>query len=396
MIKKLINIYKTKKEVFNYLLFGVLTTIINLVTYYLLTTFVFDISKELELQIANIISWIIAVLVAYITNRKYVFESKNKNKIKELKNFFASRMVTLFEDMLIMYLGVSILKINDKIIKIISQIIVIISNYILSKLFVFKKEKLKNKETIKITKETTKDTLYIIIPAYNEEENIANVVKEWHNVVNTINKESKLVIIDDGSKDNTYNKLLKLKKKYSQLEVITKQNGGHGATVLYGYKYALNQKADYIFQTDSDGQTIATEFWQFWNERKNYNAIIGSRKQRQDGMSRIFVTKVLKMVLFCVFHTKVEDANTPFRLIEKNILKECIKDIPNDFNLSNVLLSILLIRKDQEKVKFIPITFRPRQGGINSINFKKIIKIGLEAVKDFRQIKKSLNTHENK
>lgn len=140
MIKKIIEIYKSKKEVINYLIFGVLTTVINLVAYYLLSTFLLDIQKEIELQIANIISWIVSVLFAYVTNRKYVFESKNKNKVKEVKKFFASRLLTLFEDMLIMYLGVSILKINDKIIKILSQIIVIVSNYILSKLFVFKKE----------------------------------------------------------------------------------------------------------------------------------------------------------------------------------------------------------------------------------------------------------------
>lgn len=143
MIKKIINIYKSKKEVINYLIFGVLTTLISLISYYLLTTFLLDTQKELELQLANIISWIISVLFAYVTNRKYVFESKNKNKLKEIRNFFTSRLLTLFEDMIIMYLGVSILKVNDKIIKILSQIIVIVSNYILSKLFVFKKEQKK-------------------------------------------------------------------------------------------------------------------------------------------------------------------------------------------------------------------------------------------------------------
>ena len=140
-----------------------------------------------------------------------------------------------------------------------------------------------------------KDKVLFVIPAYNEEENIEDVVMEWHNVVKKINKESRLVVIDDGSRDNTYNKLLGLKEKYNQLDVITKENGGHGATVLYGYNYAIESGADYIFQTDSDGQTISDEFWQFWNVRRKYNAIIGSRKGRQDGISRIFVTKVLKV-----------------------------------------------------------------------------------------------------
>ena len=126
------------------------------------------------------------------------------------------------------------------------------------------------------------DNLYIVIPAYNEEMNIEDVAREWHEVVAKIGGSSKLVIIDDGSKDNTYQKLCDLKAELPYLEPITKPNGGHGATVLYGYKYAIDNKADYIFQTDSDGQTIPDEFWPFWEDRKNHAAIIGHRNQRQD------------------------------------------------------------------------------------------------------------------
>lgn len=245
-------------------------------------------------------------------------------------------------------------------------------------------------------KKNSKDKLYIVIPAYNEEENIDDVVNEWHEVVEKINEESKLVIIDDGSRDNTYKKLLKLKKKYPQLDPITKKNGGHGATVLYGYDYAIKNNADYIFQTDSDGQTIADEFWQFWEQREDYDAIIGSRKKRQDGISRIVVTKVLKLVLFCIFHSEVEDANTPFRLIKKDVLEECCLKIPENFNLSNVLLTVLLVKRNKKRVNFIPITFRPRQGGVNSINLKKIVKIGVQAIKDFSQIKRTLKEQDEK
>lgn len=233
----------------------------------------------------------------------------------------------------------------------------------------------------------SKDNLYIIIPAYNEEENIEEVVKDWIGVVDKIGNSSKLVIVNDGSKDNTEKKLLSLKKKHANLEVITKENSGHGGTVLFGYNYVLKKNANYIFQTDSDGQTIADEFWPFWEQRKDYAVIIGSRKNREDGASRVFVTKVLKFILFLIFHVKVEDANTPFRLMSKKVLKKYIKSVPDNFNLSNVLLSVLFVY-NKEKIKFIPITFRPRQGGVNSINMKKISKIGIQAVKDFRKIKK--------
>lgn len=138
MIKK---IYLKYKEIINYLIFGVLTTIVSLLTYYLLVLTILNPNNPIELQIANIISWITCVTFAYITNRKYVFDSKNKNILKEITKFYSSRLTTLFLDMIIMFIFVTKLHFNDKIIKIIVQIVIIILNYILSKLLVFKKDK---------------------------------------------------------------------------------------------------------------------------------------------------------------------------------------------------------------------------------------------------------------
>lgn len=233
------------------------------------------------------------------------------------------------------------------------------------------------------------DSLYIVMPAYNEEANIEEVVREWHPIVEKTGPSSKLVIVNDGSKDKTYDKLLELAKEYPQLVPITKPNSGHGATVLYAYNYAVDNKADYIFQTDSDGQTRPQEFWPFWDDRKIYSAIIGHRNHREDGFSRKVVTKVLKLVIRLCFKVSITDANTPFRLMPRKTLETYLPKIPKDFNLSNVMLSVLLV-KNKENVKFVPITFRPRQGGVNSINLKRIFKIGWQAVKDFRQIAKTI------
>lgn len=138
MIKEL---YLKYKEIINYLIFGVLTTIVSLLTYYLLVFTILDPNNAIELQIANIISWITCVTFAYITNRKYVFNSKDKNITKEIIKFYSSRLTTLFLDMTIMFIFVTKLELNDKIIKIIVQVLIIILNYILSKLLVFKKNK---------------------------------------------------------------------------------------------------------------------------------------------------------------------------------------------------------------------------------------------------------------
>ena len=130
-------LYKKYKEIINYLIVGVLTTMVSLGTYYISVITFLNPNNPLQLQIANVISWIAAVSFAYVTNRKFVFESRNSNILKELATFVGARVATLLMDMFCMFLMVTCLGINDKIAKIIVQVIVTVANYIFSKLWVF-------------------------------------------------------------------------------------------------------------------------------------------------------------------------------------------------------------------------------------------------------------------
>lgn len=126
------SIYKKYEEVINYLIFGVLTTVVSIVSY-----FVFAKLFNINYLVSNIISFILSVLFAFVTNKLYVFKSKNK-VMKELVSFFSSRIFTFFIDMIMMYILVSVLKFDDMISKLITQFVVIVLNYVLSKLFVFR------------------------------------------------------------------------------------------------------------------------------------------------------------------------------------------------------------------------------------------------------------------
>ena len=231
----------------------------------------------------------------------------------------------------------------------------------------------------------------VVIPAYNEAENIGRTIDQWYPVVERHNDEgkSRLVILNDGSKDNTYELLQKCAATKPLLVPIDKPNGGQGPTVLYGYRYAIRQKADYIFQTDSDGQTNPDEFEPFWNQRGRYDAIIGTRSVRGDGKSRKFVENVVCFLLRIFFGVKVSDANAPYRLMKRELVAKYIDKLPEDFNIPNIMFTTYFVHY-KEKVKFINITFKPRQGGTNSINVRKIVKIGWKAVKDFYKLKKEL------
>ena len=142
MIKKIKKLYNKYKEIVNYLIIGVLTTVVSLVSFYLIRIFVFTSDSQIDIQLANVISWVLAVLFAFVTNKKYVFESKSTGyqKFLEMIKFYVSRLTTLGIEMFVMWLLTSPLKVDDMISKIIVQFIIVILNYVFSKLFVFKKK----------------------------------------------------------------------------------------------------------------------------------------------------------------------------------------------------------------------------------------------------------------
>ncbi len=235
------------------------------------------------------------------------------------------------------------------------------------------------------------DILYIVIPAYNEAENIAACVNGWYPIAERFGGEgSRLVVVDDGSKDQTLSILNDLAKDRPLLVPLTKENGGHGSAVLHGYRYAIESGADFIFQTDSDGQTNPNEFEAFWEERNRYDALIGSRAKRGDGAARAFVEKVACLLLRVYFGVKVPDANAPFRLMRTETVKQYIGRLPKDFNIPNIMFTAYFAH-DRVKLKFIPISFRPRQRGTNSINVKRIVKIGWRSMRDFGKLRKEMN-----
>lgn len=128
------NLSSKLQEIVNYLFFGVCTTLVSIVSYFILRL-VID-----NYMICTVLSWILAVLFAYVTNRIYVFKSKEDNKLKEFVSFISSRILTLLLELGLMFVLVDIMSLSDRISKIGVQVIVIVANYVLSKLIVFKRK----------------------------------------------------------------------------------------------------------------------------------------------------------------------------------------------------------------------------------------------------------------
>ena len=131
--------YKKYKEALLYLFFGVLTTLISIGVFWVFTALI-----PLDELVANIISWIIAVLFAYVTNRIWVFNSHCETKgafAREVLSFYGGRVFTLLVEEGLLFVFIKLLDLNAMAVKIIAQVVIIVLNYIISKLFVFRKKK---------------------------------------------------------------------------------------------------------------------------------------------------------------------------------------------------------------------------------------------------------------
>ena len=129
--------------------------------------------------------------------------------------------------------------------------------------------------------------LSIIIPVYNEADIIQTVIKDWMDVLEKLSIEYEIIAYNDGSTDDSLNKLKQFSDNNSCLRVIDKSNTGHGPTILRGYKESNSR---WIFQIDSDNEIKANNFHKFWLDRLNYDFIIGHRENRESPFTRKLVS----------------------------------------------------------------------------------------------------------
>lgn len=233
------------------------------------------------------------------------------------------------------------------------------------------------------------DTLYIVMPAYNEEENIASVVEKWYPLLGGKSERSRLVIADSGSTDRTHAILTELSGSRPQLVVLGDIGKEHGPKVLALYRYAIKAGADYVFQTDSDDQTDPRDFGKFWKRRRAYDAVIGYRRVRGDGKARAFVETVVCRLLRLFFGIRVPDANAPFRLMRTSLLAKYIGRMPVDYELPNIMFTTFFVYYG-EKVAFQEVSFGARHGGTSWVNVPRIVRTGCAAMQDFARFKKEM------
>lgn len=212
--------------------------------------------------------------------------------------------------------------------------------------------------------------LGIVIPIYNEAQAIGAVLHEWLPAWRAVGAPFRLWVVDDGSTDQTPDRLRSLAADIPELTVIRQSNAGHGPACLRGYREALAAGCDWVFQIDSDGQCDPRYWGACWNARAAGEPVFGWRRAREDGRIRQAVSFALAAFVAVAARTRVKDPNVPYRLIPRDPLARVIGRVPPGAALANVVLSVLIAKSCS--IRWIPIGFRDRWHGSSKHNFRRL------------------------
>ncbi len=218
--------------------------------------------------------------------------------------------------------------------------------------------------------------LILVMPVYNEADCIAGVVEKWRDTFDELNINAELLVLNDGSKDDTA-RVLEQFADDPRVTVVNKANSGHGPTILMGYREAV-ARADWVFQVDSDDEMQPDAFAAFWEQRERYDAIFGVRWHREQDAGRQVLSAGSRVVVRLLFGRGVRDVNVPYRLMRANKLAPIVAAIPDDTFAPNLLISGVFGRNTR-RVTNRNVPHENRKTGVVSLHSSKLWKIALRS-----------------
>ncbi|MEC7367060.1 MAG: glycosyltransferase family 2 protein [Actinomycetota bacterium] len=223
----------------------------------------------------------------------------------------------------------------------------------------------------------------VVIPVFNEEKLIGECINEWLNVLDSVNLNYEILIIDDGSSDATIS-IVERYRDNQNIQLIIKQNEGHGPTILAGYKRAVGI-AEWVFQADSDNEISPNQFSALWSRRQGQDAVIAWRQGRDQTTVRRLVTFFARVTTKVLFRCHLRDVNIPFRLFRSETLTILLEKIPSDTFAPNIALSGALSLMNFQ-VEECPVVFNERIVGESSLSNLGAVRKGGRALLELIKI----------
>lgn len=234
--------------------------------------------------------------------------------------------------------------------------------------------------------------LSIVMPAYNEEECVELVVRQWTDMLDRQFPvdNTRLIVINDGSRDKTGAILDSIKERYPKLMVVHQPNGGHGNAVVNGYRQAVALDSEYVFQTDSDDQFVTDDFTKLWAKRDQSPFVLGYREVRHDDTMRLLITRILRSSIALIYGTYIKDSNIPFRLIRGSFLKKLLAQLPTPTPFAPNIFLAVMAKKAGNQLFDIPIVHKERETGTVSIMNWKLLKVCIQSFMELTRFRLEL------
>ena len=217
-------------------------------------------------------------------------------------------------------------------------------------------------------------SLSVVVPAWNEAEVIEEVVGDLHRELHGRFSPFEIIVVEDCSTDETGAILDRLAGGLTELRVEhAPANRGHGPSVLHGIRLA---GGDWIFQTDSDRQFPVTEFWKLWDRRNDADLLLGTRVSRRDPSHRLVLSAVINAVVSALIWRRTRDANTPFRLVRRDLLDDVLPFVGETALAPSILVTAGAISR-RWRVLEIPVTHLARAHGTPSLASWRLVRFSL-------------------
>jgi glycosyltransferase involved in cell wall biosynthesis len=225
------------------------------------------------------------------------------------------------------------------------------------------------------------DKLSIIMPVYNEEEAIGPVLDKWVLAIDRFGIDFTINPYNDGSKDDSYQVIRKKAEEYpGKVIAHTKPNGGHGPTILQGYREAAAAGYDWIFQIDSDDEMGPEGFAELWNRRNDYDFLVGIRDGRKQALPRKIISAVSRLTVRTFYGCGgIWDVNSPYRLMRVSAFSSVYNSIPSNTFAPNVIISGMAARKKMRCFES-RVPQKDRQTGEVSIRKWKLFKAAAKSL----------------
>lgn len=220
------------------------------------------------------------------------------------------------------------------------------------------------------------DKLCVVMPVYNEQDAIGAVLGKWAKALDALGLDYTIRPYNDGSKDDSLAVMKSKAEGLPHVEVRDKPNGGHGNTILTGYREAAADGFNWIFQIDSDDEMGPEKFGELWNRRNDYDFLVGIRDGRVQALPRKFISFVSRLCVRVFYGKSVWDVNTPYRLMRVSAFRDFYERIPLKTFAPNVILSGLAAR-NQLRCYEIKVPQHDRITGEVSIKKWKLLKAAL-------------------